>query len=94
MQEGGDHQGTAQNGLGGTTEGAEGILRGCDVMLKLHRAVPGMREALNSLGFPAPRGFVQQSEGMGAPCSTARARGLRVGSGRVIVLCKNTLGPF
>lgn len=64
----GDHQGAACYGLGGATEGAEGILRGHDAMLKLQRAAPGMPEAAGSPEFPSRRGFLQHSEGLGAPC--------------------------
>lgn len=67
-EKGGDHRRAAQDGLGGATEGAEGILRGCNTTLKLQRAVPGMPEAPGSQGIPAPRGFVQRSERLGAPC--------------------------
>lgn len=37
-------------------------------MLKLQRTVLGMPEALGSPVIPGPRGFVQHSEGLGAPC--------------------------
>lgn len=67
-EKGGDHRRAAQDGLGGATEGAEGTLRGCDTMLKLQRAVPGMPEAPGSPGIPTPRGFMQHSERLGAPC--------------------------
>lgn len=61
----GDHRGTAQDGLGGATEGAEGILRGRDTMLKLQRAVPGTPEAPGSPGIPAPRGLCAAEQGAG-----------------------------